>query len=60
MFLKTSAYVKHYVGETKLMHLFNKDDELLQKYNGIWNKVSNSIKEKVMKLHIFAIKKQLQ
>ena len=27
------------------MNSFIKDDELLEKYNGVWNKVSNSIKE---------------
>ena len=27
------------------MNSFTQDDELLEKYNGVWNKVSNSIKE---------------
>ena len=27
------------------MNFFIQDDELLEKYNGVWNKVSNSIKE---------------
>ena len=27
------------------MNSFIQDDELLEKYNGVWNKVSNSIKE---------------
>ena len=27
------------------MNSFIQDDELLEEYNGVWNKVSNSIKE---------------
>ena len=30
--------------ETKYMSFLIKDDELLEKYNGIWEKVENSIK----------------
>ena len=41
MFPKTSAYVKSCDGETKWMYFFIEDDELLQIYNDIWNKVSN-------------------
>ena len=40
-----SGYVKSYDVETKWMHFFFEDDELLEKYNGIWNKVSNNIKK---------------
>ena len=29
------------------MYFFVKDDELLEKYNSIWNKVNNRIKEKL-------------
>ena len=47
IFLKASAYVKGYDGETKWMYFFVKDDELLEKYNSIWNKVNNRIKEKL-------------
>ena len=32
-------------GETKYMSFLIKDDELLEKYNKIWKKVSNSIKK---------------
>ena len=31
--------------ETKYMSVFIKDDELLEKYNEIWKKASNSIKK---------------
>ena len=39
---KTSAYEKIYDSEIKWIY-FLTDDELLQKYHDIWNKVSNSI-----------------
>ena len=42
-----SAYVKIYDDETKWMHFLVKDDELLKKYNDIWNKVSNNIEKKI-------------
>ena len=42
MLLKTSAYVKGYDGETKLMYFLILPDELLEKYNDISNKASNS------------------
>ena len=42
MLLKTSAYVKGYDGETKLMYFLIVPDELLEKYNDISNKSSNS------------------
>ena len=29
------------------MYFLIEDDELLKKYNGIWNKVSNSIKKEL-------------
>ena len=41
---KTSAYVKIYVGETKWMDFLIKEN-LLKKYNDIWNKFSNGIKK---------------
>ena len=45
MLPKTSAYVKSYDGQTKWMYFFIKDDDLLEKYNTTWNKVSADIKE---------------
>ena len=45
MLPKTSAYVKNYDGQTKLMYFFIKDDDLLEKYNTICDKVSADIKK---------------
>ena len=45
MFPKLSAYVKIYNIETEWIYFFIEDDQLLETYNGIWNKVSNSIKK---------------
>ena len=45
MLLKTSAYVKSYYGQTKWMYLLTEDDDLLEKYNTIWDKVSANIKK---------------
>ena len=42
---KTSAYVKSYDGQTKWMYFLIEDDELLEKYNTIWDKVSVDIKK---------------
>ena len=49
MLPKTSAYVKSYDGQTKSewMYFFVKDDELLEKYNTIWDKVSADIKKRI-------------
>ena len=66
MLPKTSAYVKSYDGQTKWMYFLIEDDELFEKYNTIWDKVSSDIKIPsltriknlmMMKLHIFMIKK---
>ena len=43
----SSLYVKIYDGEINWMYFFIEDDELLEIYNGIWNKVSNSIKKEL-------------
>ena len=53
MLPKTSAYVKSYDGETKWKYFFNDDDELLEIYKGIWNRVSNSIKTKYKLFRLF-------
>ena len=47
MFLRTSAHVKSYDGETKWMYFFIEVDELLKTYNDIWNRVSNNIKKEL-------------
>ena len=42
---KTSAYIKSYDSETKWMYFLAEDDELLGKYNSIWEEVSNTIEK---------------
>ena len=43
MFPKTSACVKSYDGQTNWMYFLNEDDDLWEKYNTIWDKVSADI-----------------
>ena len=43
MLLKISAYVKSYDGQTKWMYFLIEDDDLLEKNNTIWDKVSTGI-----------------
>ena len=45
MYPKTSAYVKSYDAQTKWMYFMIKDDDLLERCNTIWNKVSADIKK---------------
>ena len=42
---KTSAYIKIYDGQAKLMYFLIEDDDLLEKYNTVWGKVSADIKK---------------
>ena len=42
---KTSAFVKNYDGQTKWMYFFIEDDDLLEKYVAIWDKVSPDLKK---------------
>ena len=44
MLAKMSAYRRDF-DETKYMSFLTKNDELLEKYNEIWDKVSNTIKK---------------
>ena len=44
MLPKTTAYVKRYGGQTKWMHFLTEDD-LLEKYNSIWDKVCADVKK---------------
>ena len=46
MLPKTSAYVNSYYAQTKRMSFLIEDDDLLKKYNTIWDKVSANIKKK--------------
>ena len=43
MLPKTNAYVKSQVGKTKWMYFFIEDDDLLKKYNTIWDNISADI-----------------
>ena len=45
MLPKTSAFVKIYDGQTKWMYFMIKDDDLLEKYNTVWDKDSADIKK---------------
>ena len=45
MLPKTNAYVKGYDGQTKWMYFLIEDDDLLEKYNSIWGKVSADMKK---------------
>ena len=45
MLPKTNAYLKSYDGQTKQMYFLIEDDDLLEKYNTIWDKVSAVIKK---------------
>ena len=47
MLPKTSTYVKSYDGQTKWMYFLIEDDDLLEKYNTIWDKVSADIKKEL-------------
>ena len=48
MLLKISVYVKSYDGQTKWMYFLTEDDDLLEKYNTIWDKVSTDIKKNLI------------
>ena len=45
MLPKTRAYVKSYDSQTKWMYFLIEDDNLLNKYNTIWDKVNGDIKK---------------
>ena len=45
MLPKTNAYVIRYDGQTKWMYLLIEDDDLLEKFNTIWDKVSADIEK---------------
>ena len=45
MLPETSAYVKSYDGKTKWMYVLIENDDLLEKYNTICDKVSANIKK---------------
>ena len=45
MLPEISSYVKNYDEQTKWMYFLIEDDDLLEKYNTIWDKVSADIKK---------------
>ena len=45
MLPKTSTYLKRFDGETKRMYFLIEDDDVLEKYNTISDKVSADIKK---------------
>ena len=45
MVLTTGAYVKRYDGQTKWIYFLIEEDDLLEKNNTIWDKVSADIKK---------------
>ena len=45
MVIKTTAYVKRYDEQTKWMYFLIEDNDLLEKFNTIWDKVSTGIKK---------------
>ena len=47
MLSKTRGYVKIYESRTKWMHNLIENDNLLEKYNTIWDKVRGDIKKGV-------------
>ena len=48
MLPKISAYVKNYDGQIKWMYFLIEHDDLLEKYNAIWDKVSTDIKKSLI------------
>ena len=45
MLPKAGAYVKSYDGQSKWMYFLTVDDDLLEKYNIIWDRISADIKK---------------
>ena len=45
MLPKTSVYVKCYDGETRWKYFLTEHDDLLEKYNTTWDRVSADIKK---------------
>ena len=54
MLPKTCAYVKSYDGQTKWMYYLIEDDDLLEEYNTIWDKVSGNIKKEFDSKHVYS------
>ena len=56
MLLKTSAYVKSYDGQIEFMYFLIEDDDLLEKYNTIWDKVSEKSSKKKLLVGLSTVK----
>ena len=54
---KTNAYVKRYDGQTKWMYFLIEDDDLLEKYNTIWDNVSADVKKEFNSESVYTKKK---
>ena len=53
MLPKQRAYVKKYDGETKWMYPLTENDDLLEKYDTIWDKVSADVTKKIDREPLF-------
>ena len=53
MLLKTSVYVKRYDGQTKWMYFLIEYNDLLEKYNTGWVKVSADIRKEFDSEHVY-------
>ena len=55
MLPKTSAYVKRYDGQTKWIYFLIEHNDILEKYNAIWNKSSAGIKKEFDSKNVYNI-----
>ena len=53
MLPKKRAYVKRYDGQIKWMYFLIEDDNLLEKYDNIWDKASTDIKKEIIYNKVF-------
>ena len=60
MLPKINAYVKSSDGQTKWMYILIEADELLEKYNTVWDKVSADIKKEFDRKLVYDNKKKLK
>ena len=56
MLLKISVYGKSFDGQTKWMYFLTEDDDLLEKYDTIWDKVSTDTKKNLIIISLSKIK----
>ena len=53
MLPKKRAYVKRYDGQINWMYFLIEDDNLLEKYDNIWDKASKDIKKEIIYNKVF-------